>query len=149
MQAFLQQREGPDDIGLDEFPRTVDRAVDVTLRREIHDGGRSILFEQRTQAAFADIELGKGITWMPRGLRNRAAIRRISELVDIDDKHAGMVEEMTNDGGADEAGAAGYEYSCAVETHDRALMLLDLSRTIDEWTEDTGHSCSSRLAAPG
>ena len=33
---LLQQREGADDVGLDERGRAVDRAIDMALRREVH-----------------------------------------------------------------------------------------------------------------
>ena len=38
-----------------------------------------------------------------------------------------LIEQMPDDGRADETGPSGYEYNCAVVTHDRALMLLDSS----------------------
>ena len=128
MQAFLQQRECSHDIGLDKVSGAIDRTIDVALGCEIHHRARPVAFKQRAQAVLvADVEFGKRVTRMPRGLRNRGEVRRIGELVDIDDKHLGMVEQMPDDRRADEARPAGYEYNCAVVTHDRALMLLDSS----------------------
>ena len=37
-QRLLQQREGADDVGLDEFAGAVDRAVDMAFGGEVHHG---------------------------------------------------------------------------------------------------------------
>ena len=68
-QRFLQQRERADDIGLNELAGTVDRAIDMALRGEIHDRMRLVPIEQCAQRQpVADINLGKRVArdcWSP------------------------------------------------------------------------------------
>src|SRR5690349_22550369 len=42
----FQQPEGADHVGLDEGAGRVDGAVDVRLRREVHDGARPVACQQ-------------------------------------------------------------------------------------------------------
>ena len=64
-QRLLQQREGADDVGVDEFAGPVDRAVDVAFGREVHDGVGRVLIEQRPQRrAVADVDLAERIAWI-------------------------------------------------------------------------------------
>ncbi len=49
-QRLLQQSERADDVGLDEFTRSVDRAIDMTFCGQVHNGIRLVLFEQPAQA---------------------------------------------------------------------------------------------------
>ncbi len=107
-QRFLQQGEGPDDIGLDELGGTVDRAVDMALGGEIHHAVRRVRLEQPPQlGSIADVDAGEAIAGVVRGLRNRVQIRGVGELVDIDDAGLGLVEQMPDHRRADKAGAAG------------------------------------------
>jgi hypothetical protein len=48
---------------------------------------------------------------MPGRLWDRRKIRRIGQFVDIDDERAGVCQQMSNDSGADKAGATRYENS--------------------------------------
>ena len=47
MHALLQQAEGADHIGLDEFARRMYRPVDMTFGRKVDDCTRPVLREQR------------------------------------------------------------------------------------------------------
>ena len=61
-QSFLQQSEGSHDIGLNEFRRLIDRAVDMTLRGEVHHITRPVALEQTMQRrAVANIHLFKSV----------------------------------------------------------------------------------------
>src|SRR4029079_13300508 len=71
-QGLLQQREGPHDIGLDEFRRPVDRAVDMALRSEVHHIARLLPLEQSMQRGpIANIHLLEAVA-IGGGLRDRA-----------------------------------------------------------------------------
>lgn len=99
--------EGADDIGLDEFTRAVDGAIDVALRSQIHHGIGSIFVEQFSQLrAVADVGALEGIVWIPRCVRDRIKVGRIGQLVDVDDAGAGVAQQMADYRRADEAGAA-------------------------------------------
>ena len=64
-QRFLQQREGADDIGLNEFAGAVDRAVDMALGREIHHRVGLVFLEQLAQRRrLADAGLLESIVWV-------------------------------------------------------------------------------------
>jgi hypothetical protein len=90
----------------------------VGFRGEVHDGVGLEALEQGTQfRGTAYVDLGEGVTRVPRRLRDRSEVRRISELVDVDDVRAGMIEQMAYHRRADEAGAACHEYGRAIEIH--------------------------------
>ena len=76
-QRLLQQREGADDIGLDEFAGPVDRAVDMALGREVHHIARLVLIEQLPQRRpVADIDLREAVAVValaPAGSSSRQA----------------------------------------------------------------------------
>ena len=44
-QRFLQEGEGADNVGLDEFARTIDRAIDMAFGRQIHHRVRLVFLE--------------------------------------------------------------------------------------------------------
>jgi hypothetical protein len=117
-QRLLQQDEGTDDVGLDEFARTVDRTIDMAFGGQVHHEIGLVAIEQRANAsAVADVDLGEGVARMSRALRNRGEVRGVGELVDVHDIRPGAIEEISHDGRTDEAGPSRYEDGLAVEPH--------------------------------
>jgi hypothetical protein len=77
-QRFLQQREGADDVGLDELAGPVDRAVDMAFGREIHHCVRLVCLEQFSQlVALADAGLLEGVARMAGRTEQRSEVGRI------------------------------------------------------------------------
>jgi hypothetical protein len=66
----FEQVEGADDIGLDEFSRTFDRAVDVTLGGEVQHRARLVFGQQaRHQFGVADVAAHEHMARSPSRLR--------------------------------------------------------------------------------
>jgi hypothetical protein len=65
----------------------------------------------------ADVDLGESITRVPRCLRDGGEVRRVGKFVDIDDRCAGLIEQVPDHGRPDEAGAAGDEYRRSLDAH--------------------------------
>src|SRR5438874_9282552 len=82
--ARLQQREGADNVGSDEFVRTVDRAIDVALRSEMHhDVWRKGLDGGSHHLAVADIGAQEGVARMAGDGLQRLKVSSVGQLVDI------------------------------------------------------------------
>src|SRR5580700_5224497 len=83
----------------------------MALRRQVYDGVRLIGFEQPSdRVGVADVDV---LELVSRHLRKRCERRLaggIGQLIDNDDIVAPVQEEMSADGRADEASAAGDEY---------------------------------------
>lgn len=118
-QRLLQQREGADNIGPDEFAGAVDRAIDVALRRKVDHGVGLVLVEQSAQQrGFADAGLLKGIVRIADRAGKRIEVGRIGQLVDIDHARIGTAQEMAHHRRADETRAAGHENRGTPKAHD-------------------------------
>ena len=104
----FEQAIGADDVGFDERARPVDRPVDMALRGQMEDGvDRMLLHDGEHAAAVADVGLNERIARRAIDLRKRGEVGGVGELVDVDHRVLGVGDEMTTDGRADEAGAAG------------------------------------------
>ena len=87
----VQHGEGADEICLDESRRTVDRSVDMTFRREMHDDIRLELGESGgDRLAVADIRAPKGITRILRDRRKRIEITCVGKLIIDEDSVVGL-----------------------------------------------------------
>lgn len=76
----------------------------MALGREIHDRGGLVLLEQLAErGSLANALLLECITRIGLGVGDRLEVRRISQLVDVDDARVRVAEEMTDDCRADEA----------------------------------------------
>ena len=118
-QRFLQQREGADNVGLDEFAGAVDRAIDVALRRQVHHGVGLVLVEQSAQRrGFADAGLLESVVRIADRAGKRIEIGRIGQLVDIDHARMGVAQEMAHHRRADETRTAGHENRGTLKAHD-------------------------------
>ena len=90
----------------------------MAFGREVHDAVGLMLIEKRAQIRrVADVDLGERVARVSGRLRDGGEVRRVGELVDIDDVRAGAVEQVPDDGRADEAGASGHEDGLAFEGH--------------------------------
>ena len=111
----LQQVEGSHDVGLDEFARSMDGAVDMRFGRKIDDGTGLVLRQQAVdQRRVAEISVDKH---MPRIAIQRGEVlpvAGIGELVQVDDRLAGAGQPVQHEVAADEAGTAGNEDCHAV-----------------------------------
>ncbi len=106
----LQQRVGADDIGLNEFARPVDRAVDVAFGGQMHDdvgpeGGEDLLHARGVD----DVGAGERIARIGGDRRQRFKIAGVGQLVDDENAMPRLADDRADHGGADEAGAAGDE----------------------------------------
>ena len=105
----FEQRVGAEDVGLDERPRLHQRAVDVSLRREVHDvvGLRHQLTDERS---VADVAVHEAIAGVVLDVAEVVGIAGVGELVEVDDAGVGVLaEEAEDEVAADEAAAAGDE----------------------------------------
>ena len=80
----------------------------MTFRRQVHHGIGLVLCEYAVMlGAVANIHLLKSIARIIGYLGQRFQIAGISQLIDIDDVILGVLENMTENGRADKARAAG------------------------------------------
>jgi len=108
----LQQGISANDVGLDKVGRAGDGAIHMRFRGQVHHGRRLMLAEHPSDfGRITDVHLFKAITRIIRHRSERLQIARVGQLVEIDHAAIGIVDELTNDGGADEARAAGDEDS--------------------------------------
>src|SRR5262249_4622904 len=114
--------------GLDEGVGTVDRAIDMALGGEIHYIARTMLLEQRPQRRpVADVHLRKAITGILR-LGYRAQAGGVGQLVDVEYTRTRVIQQVPDDGGADEAGAPRHKDHGILETHQLGSARRDLAR---------------------
>src|SRR6185312_7910155 len=106
----VEQREGPGDVGPDELAGTVDRPVDVRLRRQVHHGvGAMLLEDPGDLRGVADVDLFEVVAGVVPGLGQRGEVAGIRQLVDVDDLGLGLADELADHGRPDEAGAPGQQ----------------------------------------
>ena len=104
---FRSQEKGTHDIGLDEFTRTMDRAVDVALSGEIDHSTRTVLGQQLTDpCSVTDIALHKDMPPIALQTGEVLQIARIGELVEIDDGLVVSRQPVKNEIRADKSSAA-------------------------------------------
>src|SRR5262245_9558053 len=97
-----------DNVGLDEFTRPVDGAVDMTLSGKIDDGAGTVLGEQSVdQRCFADVSTHKNMPFIILQTRQIFQIACIGELVEIDDKLVVVRQPVKNEVSANKPSAAG------------------------------------------
>ena len=106
----LEQLVSPNDVGLNELCRAVDRAVDMGFGGQVHDGIR-LEFQQRFTDTFAigDIGLKELIAVAAVDFCQRLEIAGVGQLVQIEDAVPGVLDQMADQSRADESGSAGYE----------------------------------------
>src|SRR5687767_12207178 len=81
-QSRLKQREGADHVRLHELSRTVDRAVDMAFRCEMHDHVRLVLGDRCLHLlSISDIDSHEAVAVTPGNGIEGIEIARIGELV--------------------------------------------------------------------
>ena len=80
----------------------------MAFRSQVHHGIRLVLCEYAVEfSAVANIHLLKSIARIIGYLGQRFQIAGISQLIDIDDRVLGVLDNMTDNGRTDKARAAG------------------------------------------
>ena len=106
----FQKRVGADNIGFDKRRCTVNRAVDMAFRRQMHQCIGLVRGKHALKlGAVADIHLLEGIARAGGHRFERLEIAGISELVYIDHAVVGVPDDMAHKRRADKAGTAGDE----------------------------------------
>jgi hypothetical protein len=105
----LEQREGADDVGLHERARAGDRAIDVGLGGEVHDGVDAVLGQHPIdQRAVADVAVDERAPRRVRQVAQVLAAAGVGQRVEHHQRGLGARGlQLTDEVGADEAGAAG------------------------------------------
>ena len=105
----VEQRERPDDICLDERRGTIDRSVDVGLRREVAQHGRPVVAKHGAhRVTVGDVGTNERDPGMIGHARQALETAGVCQLVDDDHANRRLGEELANEVGADEPGAAGH-----------------------------------------
>src|SRR4051812_15662342 len=87
--GLLEERPRAHHIRLHEFRRTLDRAVDVALRGEMHDGARLVLLQESAhEVAIADVAAHESMAGIAFHLAEILQAAGISELVERDNRLA-------------------------------------------------------------
>ena len=106
----LQETEGADDVRGDELPRTVNRAVDVALRREMDDRPHAVFGEESLhERLIADVATDERVPGVAVEGGEIAHVPGVGELVEVDDRLVVGREPVEDEVAADESGAAGDE----------------------------------------
>ena len=106
----FKQVECADDVGLDEFAGGIDRAVDMTFRRQMHDGIGPVLGKHAVKfGTIANVHLLKGVTRVVGYVGQRFEIARVGQFIEVDDGILSIFDDMADDCRADKARAAGNE----------------------------------------
>ena len=106
----LQQGEGADHVGAHEIARTVDRAVDVTFGRQMHDHVRVVRLKRVAHGGgIGDIGADQNVTLVMPGFLQRLFRGGVGHLVDIDHDVTGLPDQMADHRGADETAAPGQQ----------------------------------------
>ena len=102
----LEQREGADDVGLDEVGRARDRAVDVAFGREMHDPvGPELGDRLLHRSAVADVGMQEAVVRLALDRSQRRQVAGISERIDVEDLIALVEHEVADERRTDESGA--------------------------------------------
>ena len=105
----FQQGVGADDIGLDEFRWTGDRAIYMRLCGQMHDGVRLVLMQNPIYlVTVTNINALEHVPRVLADIGQGLKVARISELIDVNDRVGRAGDNMADDRRTDESGAAGY-----------------------------------------
>ena len=109
--AGFQQVEGADDVGGDEVGRTADGTVDVGFRREVEDVRDVVLADDADNLGLvAEVDLLEAVAGIGFQAADVGGMTGVGEAVEIDEcRDPGLVDELADEVGADEAAAAGDE----------------------------------------
>ena len=95
-------------VGADESVRAADGAVDVALRRQVHDDVGCVRAKHPVHGlTIADIGLDEGVAWTVGNRLQRAQIGRVGQLVDVDDMRLRLTHEIAAHRRSNEPRASG------------------------------------------
>jgi len=110
----LEQDGGAANVGIDEIEGTIDGAIDVALRGEVHHGVHGVPAEEvADERRVADVALDKGVSVAERVGDSALAgqVTGVGQRVEIDDPQLGIAGQRDPEEVApDEAGAAGDQH---------------------------------------
>ena len=113
----LQQHERPDDIGVDERRRAVDRSVDVRFSREVQDRTRRMPRERLAhRLPIGDVGLDEGETRIVEQIADVQAAARVGQFVDDDQPLARVAVQISHEVRTDKAGSAGHQQCVHVKS---------------------------------
>src|SRR6185437_13159595 len=105
---FFQQAERSIQVGVDEVVRAVNRAVDVTLRREMDDRSRPMCDQQLgNEFTIANVALQKSISAIGRNIGEIRGVSGVGQLVEIDDSGSFRSKPLQDEIRSDETCPAG------------------------------------------
>jgi hypothetical protein len=105
----FQQGVGANYIGFDESCGAIDGAVYVTFSGQVHDGVWQVLRQNTIQfSPITDIDLFEGVALAVAHLRKTLKITGVGEFVEVNHFALCILDDVADDCGAYEAGAAGY-----------------------------------------
>ena len=94
----MKQVKRADDVGLDEFPWAVDRAIYMALGSEVHDRVWAVLREDCAECCgVAKIDLLESVIRIAVEVGQRLGVAGISQLIEVDDGFALLFNEKTNE----------------------------------------------------
>ena len=104
----FQQHIGADHVGVDEIGRAIDRAVDMALRRQMHDGiGIEASKRFGDGRTIADVGAAETKARMVLHRSERGEIAGIGQLVDDEHVVLGVADQMPHQRRSDKTRAAG------------------------------------------
>jgi len=106
----LEEGEGPDDVGLNEFGRAMDRTIHMGLGGKVDDGTGSVLDKELgNQFGITDVSADKDIPGIALQRGKVLEVARVGQLVEVDDGVFLKGDPVENKVRADESGTAGNE----------------------------------------
>ena len=106
----FQQGEGADHVGLDEIGRRIDRSVDMTFRRQMHDRVGVVGLEHLPhRRRVRDVGANQQMAVVAAPVLERLLGRSVCHLVDIDHDVVSAAEQKAHHGGANETATAGQQ----------------------------------------
>jgi hypothetical protein len=106
----LEQGEGAHDIGRDERRRSVDRAIDMALRCEMHHRVGLVRREDLAhRGGVGDVGADQHVAVVCSRLLQRLLRRGVGQLVDVDHDVAAVPHQVAHHRGTDEAASAGQQ----------------------------------------
>lgn len=121
----VEQPQGADDVRLDERFRRIDRAIDVRLRRKVHDRVDLVVGKNAAdEIAVPDATVDEDVARVTHELRQVGRIAGVREGVEINEPGEGralLEQPLPDKVGADEPTAAGDK-----DIHKKAIRALKL-----------------------
>jgi hypothetical protein len=104
----FQQGVGADDISFDELCRAIYGTIYVAFGCQVHDGVWLVLGQYAVYfGAIADVDLFESVTLAIAHFSQTFEVAGVGKLIEVDHFIPRVLDDVSNDGRADEAGAAG------------------------------------------